>query len=96
MRYLGDEEISPLLGVSLSENFKATANAIWMTRQAENNQFQPEFTDSENDKKYVQQFRKLWETADDVLTWDLEKMKPQNKDGVCQSIGLDALGAAIR
>ncbi|WP_430973921.1 hypothetical protein [Sunxiuqinia rutila] len=96
MRYLGDEEISPLLGASLSENFKATANAIWNTRQAENNQFQPEFTNSENDKKYIQHFRKLWGTADDVLTWDLEKMKPQNKDGVCQSIGLDALGAAIK
>jgi len=34
--------------------------------------------------------------ADDVYKWDIEKMKEQNKYGVCQSVGLDALGAAIK
>jgi hypothetical protein len=95
MRYLGDKEISSLLGVDLGENIKATAEAIWQTRNTENNQFRPEFTSPENDKLYIKQFRELWGIADDVLKWDL-KMKEQNKWGVCQSVGFDALGASIK
>ena len=34
--------------------------------------------------------------ADDILKWDITKMKEQNKWGVCQSVGLDALGASIK
>lgn len=96
MRYLGANEEKALLGVDLSDNIKATAEAIWQTRDAANNQFQPEFTSLENDKLYIDQFRKLWGIADDVRKWDIKKMKEQNKYGVCQSIGLDALGAAIK
>jgi hypothetical protein len=96
MRYLGDSEIKSLLGVDLSENIMATAEAIWHTRNAEDNQFQPEFTSPENDKLYIARFRELWGLADDVLKWDINKMKEQNKWGVCQSIGLDALGASIK
>ena len=55
-----------------------------------------EFTTEENDTKYIAYFRKLWGTADDIRVWDIEKMKVQNKYGVCQSIGLDILGAAIK
>ncbi len=96
MRYLGAGEERKLLGVNLSKNIKATVEAIWKTRNVSNNQFQPEFTIVENDKLYIEQFRKLWGLADDVLKWNIGKMKEQNKFGVCQSVGLDALGAAIK
>ncbi|MFC1542906.1 hypothetical protein ACFL4K_00005, partial [Candidatus Neomarinimicrobiota bacterium] len=61
-----------------------------------NTQFQPEFTSIVNDKLYIEQFRELWGLADDIYKWDIIKMKEQNKQSVCQSIGLDALGAAIK
>lgn len=96
MRYLGAGEVRKLLGVHLDEHIKATVEAIWKTRDVTDNQFQPEFTSVENDKLYIEQFRELWGLADDVVKWDITKMKEQNKFGVCQSIGLDALGAAIR
>ncbi len=84
------------LGVDLSKNIKTTVNAIWQTRNPVNNQFQPEFTSIENDKLYIEQFRNLWGFADDVYKWELNKMNEQNKNGVCQSIGLDFLGASIK
>lgn len=96
MRYIGASEEKALLGVDLSKNVMATADAIWQTRDTTNNQFQPEFTSIENDKLYIEQFKKLWGLADDTHKWDIKKMKEQNKQGVCQSIGLDALGAAIK
>jgi hypothetical protein len=45
---------------------------------------------------YIDRFRNLWGIADDVYRWDLKKMKTQNKQGVCQSVGMDILGAAIK
>ncbi len=96
MRYIGSSEEKDLLGVDLSENILATTKAIWNTRDKSNNQFQPEFTTLKNDKLYIQQFRELWGLADEVYEWDIKKMKMQNKQGVCQSIGLDALGATIK
>jgi hypothetical protein len=96
MRYLGAKEERALLGVDLSSNIMATVDAIWQTRNISNCQFQPEFTTLENDKLYVQQFRKLWGLADDTFKWDIKKMKEKNRNGVCQSVGLDALGAAIK
>jgi len=96
IRYIGAKEEKKLLQVDLSDNIKATAEAIWQTRNTTNNQFKPEFTSPENDKRYIEYFQKLWGTADYIYEWDIEKMKEQNKLGVCQSIGLDALGAAIR
>ena len=96
MRYLGSQEEKELLGIDLNDNISQTVQAIWKTRNTTNNQFQPEFTNIENDKLYIEQFRKLWGLADDVHEWDIKKMKEQNRQGVCQSIGLDALGAAIK
>ena len=96
MRYLGANEEKMLIGVDLSDNISATVDAIWQTRDTANNQFQPEFTSPENDKLYIEQYRSLWGMADDIRTWNLKKMKEQNRQGVCQSIGLDALGAAIK
>ena len=96
MRYVGSEEEKKLIGVDLNDNIKATVEAIWGTRNKENNQFQPEFTNTENDKNYIENFQKFWGLADYVYKWDLKKMKEQNKNGVCQSVGLDALGAAIK
>ena len=95
MRYLGSKEIKSILGVNLDQAVLATVKAIWETRNTENNQFQPEFTTAQNDKAYVEQFRKLWGLADDVHLWDLEKMHEKNKNAVCQAVGLDMLGAAI-
>ena len=95
MRYFGASEEKALLNVDFKDNILATVDAIWQTRETSNNQFQPEFTTIENDKLYIDNFRKLWGMADDVYEWDIKKMKEQNKFGVCQSIGLDALGAAI-
>lgn len=96
MRYIGSKDEKKLLGVDFSKNIKATAEAIWQTRNNTNNQFKPEFTSYENDKRYIEHFQKLWGQADFVCKWDIEKMKEQNKNGVCQAIGLDALGAAIK
>ena len=96
MRYLGTKDVKALIGVDLDKNIKATAEAIWETRDVTTNQFQPEFTKSDNDTLYIQHFRELWGLADEVYQWDLEKMKAKNRNGVCQSIGLDALGAAIK
>ncbi len=96
MRYLGAPEERALLGVDLSASIEATVKAIWDTRDPTNNQFKPEFTTPENDQLYIAQFRELWGLADNVVKWDLKKMNEQNKQGVCQSIGLDALGAAIK
>lgn len=59
-------------------------------------QFQPEFTNTENDKLYIQQFKQQWGLADNIFKWQIETMNEQQKFGVCQSIGLDALGALIK
>ncbi|MBI6121235.1 glycoside hydrolase family 76 protein [Salegentibacter maritimus] len=96
MRYLSSDEERNLLGVDLTENIRNTVKAIWNTRNKVTNQMQPEFTSVENDKLYVEQFRKLWGLADDVHKWDIETMKEKNKNGVCQAVGLDILGAAIK
>ncbi len=96
LRYVGTDEIKKLLGVNLTPAITKTVTALWNTRNKANNQFSPEFTSAENDSAYVKQFEKLWGLADDVHTWDLKKMKEQNRLGVCQAIGLDTIGAAIR
>jgi hypothetical protein len=95
MRYLGNREEEALLRVNLDEAVSLSVKAIWDTRDKTTNQFQPEFTSEENDKLYVEQFRELWGLADDVHKWNLETMKEKNKNGVCQAVGLDMLGAAI-
>jgi hypothetical protein len=96
IRYIGSSDEKNLLDIDFRDNFIATADAIWETRNKENNQFQPEYSNPENDQLYIEQFRKLWHRADDVQKWDIKKMKEQNKYGVCQSIGLDVFGAEIR
>ena len=96
MRYLGSAEEKTLVGVDLSENIEKTVNAIWASRDKATDQIQPEFTTPENDKLFVEQFRALWGMADDVYKWDIDTMKKMNKDGVCQSIGLDMIGAMIK
>jgi hypothetical protein len=96
MRYIGSDEIKGLLKIDFSENIKSTANAIWNTREITNDQFQPEFTSIENDRSYIANFEKMWGNADYIYNWDIDNMKEKNKHGVCQSIGLDALGAAIK
>lgn len=96
MRYIGSEDEKKLLNVDLSDNIKKTSTAIWETRDKVNNQFQPEFTTPENDKLYIEGFKKMWGYADDIRIWDIKTMKVQNKNAVCQSIGLDALGAEIK
>ena len=94
MRYLGtlDKKNTRL---DFQRSIQATADAIWQTRDRSNNQFQPEFTNAEDDKLYIQQFKAQWGLADDIFKWQIETMNKQQKFGVCQSIGLDALGAVI-
>lgn len=94
MRYLGklDKQINH---IDFSKNIKATAAAIWKTRDTTTNQFKPEFTTIENDKSYVNQYRQLTGFGDNVHQWQIEAMNEQQKFGVCQSIGLDAYGAVI-
>ncbi len=96
MRYLGDVQEKALLDVNLNKAVLKTAAAIWETRNPENNQFQPEYTSIENDKLYIEQFNKLWGLADNVYKWELSIMHEKNKNGVCQAVGLDMLGAAIK
>ncbi len=96
MRYLGSEQEKALLGVNLDEAVRKTAKAIWETRDMANNQFQPEYTTAENDKLYVEQFRKVWGLADDVQKWELSTMPEDHKEGVCQAVGMDIIGAAIK
>lgn len=96
MRYLGSEEEKSRLGVNLDQAVINTVQAIWDTRNTENNQFQPEYTSEKNDLAYVDQFRELWGMADNVHKWDIETMVEDNKNAVCQSVGMDMLGAAIK
>jgi hypothetical protein len=96
MRYLGEKQIQNLMGVDLSGNIRPTADAIWETRDPNVNQFMPEYTTHENDSLYIKQFRSLWGLADEVYRWDIRKELEPEKIGVCQAIGLDALGTAIR
>ena len=95
MRYIGAKNEKALIDLDFSKHFKKTLEAIWKTRNKKDNQFQPEFTNVRKDKQYIEQFRELWGIADEVVKWDLKKMKEKNKYGVCQSIGFDALGATI-
>ncbi|MEO9004623.1 MAG: hypothetical protein ABI288_07790 [Ginsengibacter sp.] len=94
MRYLGqaDKQIN---SIDFVKNIRATASAIWQTRDTLTNQVKQEFTCLKNDKLYVDQYRKLTGTADDVYKWQIETMNEKQKLGVCQSIGLDAFGAVI-
>lgn len=94
MRYLGTLNKN-ITGVDFKNNVKLTANAIWQTRDKSNNQFQAEYTSIKNDKLFIQQFRKQWGIADDILKWDLKPAQKSLNIGVCQSIGLDAFGATI-
>jgi hypothetical protein len=96
MRYLGAEQEKSRIGVNLDDAVLKTVKAIWETRNPENNQFKPEYTTAENDKLYVEQFRSLWGLADDVHRWDLNTMIEKNKNAVCQSVGMDIIGAAIK
>jgi len=94
MRYLGKLN-KQITQIDFSKNTKATAAAIWQTRDTATNQFKPEFTKLENGKLYVNQYRKLTGAGDDVYKWQIDTMNEQQKFGVCQSIGLDAFGAVI-
>ncbi len=96
MRYLGSEDIKPRLGVNLDQAVLLSTEAIWATRDIESNQFKPEYTSAENDEIFVEQFCKLWGLADNVHTWDLTTMVEKNKNAVCQAVGMDMLGAAIK
>lgn len=96
MRYLSAEPEKSLLGVNLDEATIKTAKAIWETRNVSNNQFQPEYTTEANDKLYIIQFLERWETADYTQKWELDNMHEKNKNGVCQAVGLDMIGAAIK
>jgi hypothetical protein len=95
LRYLGalDKKIT---GIDFTKHIEATAEAIWMTRDVKENQVLAEFTSPENDRLFIDQFRRNWGMADEIMKWQIANMNPQQKFAVCQSIGLDALGALVR
>jgi len=95
MRYLGDIDVKSKLGVSLDIAALNSVNAIWETRNKDNDQFQPEYTSEKNDKLYIEQFRNIWGLADDVFKWDLNK-DDHSIDAVCQAIGFDMIGVALK
>jgi hypothetical protein len=94
MRYLGNREVNQLLDVDFGENINATLTALWKTRNKDNNQLQSEFTSAANDDVYTRRFREIWGVADDIRIW--ETPYKEEKQMVCQSIGLDALGAFLK
>lgn len=94
MRYLGGVGKEQARD-NFDSSIRTTADAIWRTRDKVTNQFRPEFTMNANDKMYVAQYRNLTGLGDDVHKWQIDAMNEQQKFGVCQSIGLDALGAAL-
>jgi hypothetical protein len=94
MRYLGNKEVQELLKVDFNEAISATLEALWKTRDKANNQFQSKFTSAENDAVYIKRFEEIWGVADDVQVWETPYEK--EKQMVSQSIGLDALGSALK
>ncbi|WP_242202041.1 glycoside hydrolase family 76 protein [Aestuariivivens insulae] len=96
LRYISADEERKMTGIDWNLPIQKTLEAVWNTRDISNNQFSAEFTTVDADKKYIEQFRELWGLADNVHTWDLDKMQEKNRLGVCQAIGLDILGAAIK
>ena len=96
MRYLGDPSIATLTGVDLTGPVGATADALWSTRDASHDQCTPGFTSEADDRSCITQYTRLGGIAHDIRTGDLQAMDEQQKHGVCQSIGMDALGAVIR
>lgn len=58
MRYLGQLG-NITAGINFNDTIKATAAAIWNTRNTDSNQFSPEFTSIESDELYARQYRKL-------------------------------------
>jgi len=79
LRYLGAPDIMRNTGVNFKKNISATVDALWQTREKSKDQFKPEFTTVENDKLYIQQFRKLWGKADDIYKWDIANMGDKNR-----------------
>ncbi len=94
MRYLGNREVNQLLNVDFNENINATLEALWRTRDSTNNQLQAEYTSAANDAVYIKRFREIWGSADDIRIW--ETPYKEEKQMVCQSIGLDALGSVLK
>jgi hypothetical protein len=94
MRYLGNKDVMKLLDVDFNENIKSTLEALWKTRDSENNQLQAEYTSEANDAVFIKRFREVWGTADNIRIW--ETPFKEEKQMVCQSIGLDALGSVIK
>ena len=71
MRYLGFGAGKIIaLGLTLMMQCRKQLKPSGKLEIQDNNQFQPEYTSAENDKLYVEQFRKLWGLADDVHKWE--------------------------
>jgi hypothetical protein len=79
-----------------TENLAATVIALWSTRDPINDQFQPSFTNYEDDLSYVSQFDELWNSQDQTTLWSFTLGITNLQEGVCQGIGMDFLGALIR
>ncbi len=94
VRYMDSSKIKALFEIDFNANISATVKALWSTRTQETNQFNPKFTtDESNLNKYNDQFNALWGSSNQVIDWDM--VDSQMKNGICQALGLDFLGAAL-
>lgn len=90
LRYLSEPSVQRMLQQPLfSEGIAATAQAVWNSRNPQNNQFAAGWTDG-NDQEFNARFINMWGAGDVLVQWP-ETMN----DGVKQAAGLDVLTAAI-
>lgn len=73
--------------VDLTAPFRATAEALWTTRDPKNGQCTPEFTTPENDRAYIARFRKKWGVADELIRGELGAMGLDKKTGSANPSG---------
>ncbi|HEX8397458.1 MAG TPA: hypothetical protein VF644_08530 [Pyrinomonadaceae bacterium] len=94
LRYVSEKTVQQALGNMFSSRIAATAQAVWNSRDAEN-QFDSLWNKS-NDQAFNQEFVRNWGSGDSTITdWEIDPTSPVAQ-GVLQANGLDALTAAMR
>lgn len=94
IRHLEFAKVKELTGVDLKENVLKTVDALWETRDVNSDQFQSEFTKTQDHQDYAKQFGALWGGTDESVTWNIDS-DPITKDAICQAVGMDFIAAAL-